>query len=374
MVLAVIGSEELYGQVAKLNFRGDLDIRHIGPAAPAALCRQLEGDQEYTDVLLDIASVKGTNTDDAAAAVDRLLHTTQLHIMVLLDGYSPDSRLVRDLLSLGVQEQDIFLQAGLSLKIAMSRLLRAERAGRREAPAPSPAAEVTPPSQVDAAVGKAMQIKKPARPASRAVTVAVAGSCARIGVTTQAMQLLHYLRAKGYACAFVDMRQSGQMDQYLDVYDAAKRIGSHEFEVQGCHFIGTGKLLMQARAEYDYLICDYGRYGEIADMVSFWEKDIKVLVTGIKPWESELAQVFEDDDGSLHYIFSFVPRSDEADVLAQMGGSAAMTHFAPFAPDYFSFCGSEEIYEKILSCRPAAPEQKKKPFFKLFAHPRRRNR
>ena len=36
MVLAVIGSEELYGQVAKLNFRGDLDIRHIGPAAPAA--------------------------------------------------------------------------------------------------------------------------------------------------------------------------------------------------------------------------------------------------------------------------------------------------------------------------------------------------
>ena len=109
-------------------------------------------------------------------------------------------------------------------------------------------------------------------------------------------------------------------------------------------------------------------------MVTCWEKDIKVLVTGIKPWESELAQVFEDDDGSLHYIFSFVPRSDEADVLAQMGGSAAMTHFAPFAPDFFSFCGSEEIYEKILSCRPAEPEQKKKPFFKLFAHPRRRNR
>lgn len=232
---------------------------------------------------------------------------------------------------------------------------------------PVPAA-VVPPSQVDAATGKSMQIRKPARPTTRAVTIAVAGGGPRIGATTQAMQLLHYLTAQNFRCAYVDVQQADQMRQYLTVYDKCEQLGPHEYTIQGCHFLDTGKLLMQARMEYDYLICDYGDYAEIADTVSFWEKDIKVLVAGIKPWESDLlSRVFDDDDGSLHYIFSFVARADETDVRNQMGDSAANTQFAPYAPDFFSYCGDDEFYAQIVSCQKTEPQQKKKRFtFHLF--------
>lgn len=383
MVIGVVAGEQLYEQIKKLNFRGEYDIRWIKPQEPAVICRTLESDQEYTDVLIDAGSLKTANADEAVSLVDRLLRTTQLHIMVLADGYLPESRLIRDLVSVGVTQKDIFLQTGVKLQMRISNLLHTvppvEKAAqvptetpeqKEEAQAveqPVPAA-VVPPSQVDAATGKSMQIRKPARPTTRAVTIAVAGGGPRIGATTQAMQLLHYLTAQNFRCAYVDVQQADQMRQYLTVYDKCEQLGPHEYTIQGCHFLDTGKLLMQARMEYDYLICDYGNYAEIADTVSFWEKDIKVLVAGIKPWESDqLSRVFDDDDGSLHYIFSFVARADETDVRNQMGDSAANTQFAPYAPDFFSYCGDDEFYAQIVSCQKTEPQQKKKGFtFHLF--------
>lgn len=364
MVVGIIGDEPLYEQVKKLNFRGEYDIRWVKPKSVTEICRDLEGDQEYTDVLIDVAGIKVTNADEVVSLVDRLLHTTQLHIMVLADGYLPESRLIRDLLSLGVEQNDIYLQAGVKLQMRLSSLLRSA------APATEvPVAEtVVPPSKVDAATGKSMQIHKPTRPATRAVTIAVAGGGPRIGTTTQAMQLLHYLTVQNFRCAYVDVQQTDQMRKYLTVFEKCEQLGPHEYMIQGCHFLATGKLLMQARMEFDYLICDYGDYAQVTDTVSFWEKDIKVLVAGVKPWESDyLSQVFDDDDGSLHYIFSFVPQADEKDVLSQMGESAANTQFAPYAPDFFSYCGDDDFYAKIVSCQKVEPQQKKNGFsFNLF--------
>lgn len=386
MVIGVVAGEQLYEQINKLNFRGEYDIRWVEPKEPTAICRTLEANQEFTDVLLDVASLKAANADESVNLADRLLRTTHLHIMVLADGYLPESRLIRDLVSVGVPRKDIFLQTGVKLQMRISNLLHTAQPSppveeetpmsaetpeqKEEVPAEEQpvSAAVVPPSQVDAAAGKSMQIRKPARPATRAVTIAVAGGGPRIGTTTQAMQLLLYLTAQNFRCAYVDMQQTDQMRQYLAVYEKCEQLGPHEFTIQGCHILDTGKLLMQARMEYDYLICDYGDYAQIIDTVSFWEKDIKVLVAGIKPWESDqLSRVFDDDDGSLHYIFSFVPKADEADVRNQMGESAPNTYFAPYAPDYFSYCGDDEFYAKIIACKKAEPQQRKKGFaFNLF--------
>ena len=108
MVIGVVAGEQLYEQIKKLNFRGEYDIRWIKPQEPAVICRTLESDQEYTDVLIDAGSLKTANADEAVSLVDRLLRTTQLHIMVLADGYLPESRLIRDLVSVGVTQKDIF--------------------------------------------------------------------------------------------------------------------------------------------------------------------------------------------------------------------------------------------------------------------------
>ena len=278
---------------------------------PSACPKKLEGEQACTDVLIDLDGF-GVSADEVVTLVSRLLTTTQLHIMVLADGFVSGNRLVRDLEALGLAEQDIFLQAGTRLKMGISELLNgtwpkptvpssalprpdpvAETAS--EPPTdeaavipPSPTQPIIPPSQVDVVSAKAQQIRKPPRPITRAVTVAVAGAGSRIGTTTQAMQLLQYLRMAGYKCALVDMQSAGQLEQYLDVYAGqAEVLNPHEFVIQGCHLLTTGKVLMQARAEYDYVVCDYGP-SDIAETVSFWEKDIKILVAGIKPWGKRL--------------------------------------------------------------------------------------
>lgn len=367
MILGIISDLAVYRQISTLNFRGNYDIRHIAARSPNEIRKALEGDTAFTHILMDVDYVH-QNADVPLELLSRLMNTTSYCWLILANGYMPDSRLMRDLLALGIDRENIFLQGGTAMKARISQLLQL---GTEEGSFSPPSMEmmeeqvvssptILPPSQVDIVAGKAMAIKKPPRPATKAVTVAVAGASPRIGTTTQALQLLLYLRAKDYSCAYLDMCGSGKMEQLLDIYESCDRINGHEFTIQGQHIITNGKLLMQARSEYDYVICDYGFYKDILEPVSFWEKDIKVLVAGTKPWESaQLPAVFEDDDGSLRYIFSFVPSADETSVREQMAESADKTCFAPYAPDYFSYSGADEIYSALVDCPGPSPAQTK---------------
>lgn len=367
MILGIISDPAVYRQISTLNFRGNYDIRHIAARSPNEIRKALEGDTAFTHILMDVDYVH-QNADVPLELLSRLMNTTSYCWLILANGYMPDSRLMRDLLALGIDRENIFLQGGTAMKARISQLLQL---GTEEGSFSPPSMEmmeeqvvssptILPPSQVDIVAGKAMAIKKPPRPATKAVTVAVAGASPRIGTTTQALQLLLYLRAKDYSCAYLDMCGSGKMEQLLDIYESCDRINGHEFTIQGQHIITNGKLLMQARSEYDYVICDYGPYQDILEPVSFWEKDVKILVAGTKPWESaQLPAVFEDDDGSLRYIFSFVPSADETSVREQMAESADKTYFAPYAPDYFSYSGADEIYSALVDCPGPSPAQTK---------------
>lgn len=367
MILGIISDPSVYRQVSMLNFRGNYDIRHIAARSPSEIRKALEGDTAFTHILMDIDYIH-QNADVPLELLSRLMNTTSYCWLILANGYMPDSRLMRDLLALGIDRENIFLQGGTAMKARISQLLQL---GTEEGSFSPPSMEmmeeqvvssptILPPSQVDIVAGKAMAIKKPPRPATKAVTVAVAGASPRIGTTTQALQLLLFLRAKDYSCAYLDMCSSGKMEQLLDIYESCDRINGHEFTIQGQHIITNGKLLMQARSEYDYVICDYGPYQDILEPVSFWEKDVKILVAGTKPWESaQLPAVFADDDGSLRYIFSFVPSVDESSVREQMAESADKTYFAPYAPDYFSYSGVDELYSALVDCPGPSPAQTK---------------
>lgn len=366
MILGIISDPSVYRQVSMLNFRGNYDIRHIATRSPSEIRKALEGDTAFTHILMDIDYIH-QNADVPLELLSRLMNTTSYCWLILANGYMPDSRLMRDLLALGIDRENIFLQGGTAMKARISQLLLLGTDEGSFSP-PSEMMEeqvvssptILPPSQVDIVAGKAMAIKKPPRPATKAVTVAVSGASPRIGTTTQALQLLLYLRAKDYSCAYLDMCSSGKMEQLLDIYESCDRINGHEFTIQGQHIITNGKLLMQARSEYDYVICDYGPYQDILEPVSFWEKDVKIMVAGTKPWESaQLPAVFEDDDGSLRYIFSFVPSADETSVREQMAESADKTYFAPYAPDYFSYSGADEIYSALVDCPGPSPAQTK---------------
>lgn len=70
--------------------------------------------------------------------------------------------------------------------------------------------------------------------------------------------------------------------------------------------------------------------------------------TTTQPSEVELAaDVLRVDNGTIHYIFSFVPQRDRPDVLASMEQYGERTYFAGWTPDYFLYSGNDELYGKI---------------------------
>ena len=188
-----------------------------------------------------------------------------------------------------------------------------------------------------------------------------------MGTTTQAMQILNYLSTMEYKVAFVEMSGQRHMGQYLGILDKSEALDDAHFTLMGNHFYNDAKGLITARSQFDYVVCDYGVYDDIPDITSFFEKDVKIVCCGAKPWESPwLEPAFGDDDGTLRYIFSFVQKSDEAMVRDQMGDEAKNTYFAPYAPDFFRYCGADEIYERIIdpkTNRPKHPQTKGKRFW-----------
>ena len=186
--------------------------------------------------------------------------------------------------------------------------------------------------------------KRPiSQPTTNAITIAFAGAGSRMGTTTQAVQMLLFLVANGYTAALIEMSDRSVLSEYL----ANPELCPEHYKVRGLDFYRTRSSLLAAKKQYQYVVLDYGEFECIPDITSFMEKDFKVICSGVKPQESaRLAPVFEADDDSLMYCFSFVPPADAAEVRELMKGRKI--YFAPPAPDYWTYTGEDEIYQTLL--------------------------
>lgn len=408
MILGIIAGDVINAVVQTMNFRHAHDIRRIKITALPLMQKEIESAGIYTHILLDVDALAG-NSDNAIALLERLLQTTAIQFCVLADGYPDYGRLVQDILALGIPEEDVLLAAGTRLKMRLGKILNADshaiaaEAPQQENPQATlpcaseilieplsieppaaiasysplpfeppidvlPAApdlplsipcepepqEIIPPSQITTVQAKQqlrenlLQIQK--ANLRTATTIAFAGAGTRIGTTTQALQLLMYLRTQNHSAALVEMHGENRLQLYSGVYSNAEIITKTSFKINGNILITNSADLQAVKSEYEYLILDYGEYGR-CDTHSFLQNDIKIICAGIKPWEtSSLGEVFADEDGTLRYLFSFVPATDEATVLEQMESSASKTFFAGFSPDMFQYCGNDATYESLASC------------------------
>lgn len=230
MITGVIAREEHWKTIQALNFRGEHDIRRITAGSPNAAQRELEGNGEYNLLILDIDVFHG-NSDIAVSLVERLKKSVpQLQLALIMDGYTSNSLVVRDIKSIGVEEDHIIFGGGAKLKQQINYILH-ETVQRKENEIDSPeevkqipqqlppAGTITPPSQIDRQSAKSMMIpKQPVRSdIPRAVTIAVAGAGPRMGTTTQAI-------SAGLANATTDtiaIVTNPGMEQARQIIDAA---------------------------------------------------------------------------------------------------------------------------------------------------------
>lgn len=377
-MIAAIVSEETFIIIEEINRRKLFELDRLTAQTAFAAQRSIEKSKKnYEQIVVEVDAIRHGNVEAVIDLVERLKTTTTATLVILAQGYDPDSSVVKDLVSVGVEQNNIVLHTGLWFKKRLQELLKptAFEAGtncpspaRTEpvsaatpiaAPIPEPSA---PPSQIDRATAKKALLPKPpiSQPAMKAITVAFAGAGSRIGTTTQAMQMLLFLVAEGYKAALVEMTDKSVLSEYI----SNSEFCPEHYKVNGLDLYRTRSSLLHAQNEYQYLILDYGPLTEGLDGMSFFEKNYKIICTGVKPQETaELAPIFDVDDGSFIYCFSFVPEVDKREVEELMRGRKI--YFASAALDYWTFCGEDDTYRGLLDLSSNS-DGKDKPGIGLF--------
>lgn len=366
-MVVVVGKPETAESVRELNFRGEFEVCEIVERSIPAIQRQLEQNGEQISHLIYDVRIIG-NIDQSLGLLERICVTIPgIKIIVVTEGLSADSAFMRDILTLVPPEQ-ICSDHGAELKRVLNEMLCAaglisEDAGQNSAPpqedpapqaetpsdAPEPSGEVViPPSQVDRETARAhLVLPKPRLRGRNATTIAVCGAGHRIGTTTQAMQLCLYVKAMGYKAAVIEMAESS-LTPYTQISDEVVLFDTKHFRIEGTDIYNDKTCILTAKTKYDYLILDYGAFGEMSEVADYLRNDILVAVCGAKPSEVDLvSDILRVDNGTIHYVFSFVPQRDRDDILKSMSPFDVRTYFAGWTPDYFLYSGNDELYGHI---------------------------
>lgn len=369
-MVIVVGPAETAESVRELNFRHEFEIEEIHGSGVSTVLHQLEqGAEHITHLVYDVRIIG--NIDASLALLDRLCKTIpgiSEKTIVVAANLGENSPFLRDICEL-VPQDHVVQDPAAELKRVLNTMLCADGIIRAEAepepqeapvaaaaepvpepqePPPPPAPiEVTPPSQVGRTAAQAQLVLPKPKIERSATCIAVAGAGHRIGATTQAMQICLYVKALGYKAAVIEMA-AGALTGYTQISDEAVLFDEHHFRVEGTDIYNDRTCILDGKSQYDYLILDYGCFSDLTEPADYLRNDILVAVCGAKPSEVELAaDVLRVDNGTIHYIFSFVPQRDRPDVLASMEQYGERTYFAGWTPDYFLYSGNDDLYGKI---------------------------
>lgn len=194
-------------------------------------------------------------------------------------------------------------------------------------------------------------------------SIAVAGTMSRIGTTTQALQIVKFLMFNGYKAAYIQMNSTGYAQNLAEYYETEcnDELGKVTYENTDL-FYKPEKISELLKMDYDFYVYDFGVFEDTDySKVSFLEKDIKIVVCGVKANEiikttAIIDNVFYAD---VNYIFSFVPDGDKADVYELMDEKKEKSFFSGYVPNPFQFCNSD-IYSKFIEIEDRSENKRKK--------------
>lgn len=172
------------------------------------------------------------------------------------------------------------------------------------------------------------------------IDVAVCGAMPRIGTTTQAISLYHYLDHLGFHPVLLDQGQSDwAMVQQL-YKDKILEMDGH-IQLNGI------RITKERSSSFDAYVTDYGQLTKewIAPVCA---ADLTILVGGVKPWElPALADAYtglsEGAPKVLVTLLSFATPEGVEEVKKYLGDPAAVPyHPDPWAP------GSDTAYRSVI--------------------------
>lgn len=170
--------------------------------------------------------------------------------------------------------------------------------------------------------------------------VAVCGAQPRIGATTQAVALYHYLGGLGFRPVLLHQGQTA-FSTLLELYRDRVVVYEDHVEINGI------RLTEKRSSAFDAYIQDYGVLTpEWA--APFCAADLSVLVGGVKPWELPLLAAaqqtaLQGKPGHLVTLLSFAAPDDVGEVREYLGDCGAVAYH----PDIWS-PGSDSVYRAVV--------------------------
>lgn len=200
------------------------------------------------------------------------------------------------------------------------------------------------------------------------VMIGVVGSEKRIGVTHNCIVMANYLRSRGFMVAIAECNQSGAFQTIRESFSETFFDESY-FTMNGVDYyekITSESLGSILGKSYNFIIIDFGDFVE-ADRITFNKSDVRIIVTGSKPWEIEsVFNVFqlssEETLKGYHYCFNFTVKEKQKDIIEGMDFLSNI-HFLNYNADPFVSKDYTDIETILENYMPIKTVLKKKGLF-----------
>lgn len=180
--------------------------------------------------------------------------------------------------------------------------------------------------------------------------IAVCGTCARMGATTQAFLIANYLIKYKFNTCYIESNGKNNISNIKNFYDVFIDDENRKISYKGLDIfynVTVENLPKILSMDYEVFIFDYGEFLNTTEE-SFANADIRIVVSGAKFWEEESMQnVFKICDiyKDINFIFNFVDEEEHNFITKNMEG--LKVYFSEYCPNIFKIY-NEEIYQDIL--------------------------
>lgn len=207
---------------------------------------------------------------------------------------------------------------------------------------------IAPPAKPRTAEG----VKKSIPAVSKSmITIGVCGIEPHVGTTHHAMAITAFLTKQRKKACYLESNIHGDIQKMLDIYAGSKNSVREDGSIlwKGITIYHNYSFLDVLGERYQFYIYDYGACRDITSQ-EFVANDIKILVSGGKPWEFYNYNKVIDSIGvipELYTIMNFsVPKQQSMLFLDEY---KEQTYYAEYAPDILEDNSNYGIYESILS-------------------------
>ncbi len=301
------------------------------------LVSMLKNAYHYTYIIIDISIFPNTD-DDILSALYQLKATSNTKVIIIAQGKC-----------IG----DIFLDKLVNLGIYDFVLSWVQDTAQQEMSDCIKGKELQDVSQfisVEETPQKKSLFNFKSRRKAEPIIIQVVGVCPRIGTTTQALRITKGLVSAGYKACYVEKNSSGHLTLIKNIFTQAQQINETTTIYSDLHLCtDINEYVLNA---YEYIICDFGDYSDIPiDTLNSTYQTI--IVAGSKAWEifklpplMEIVANFDD----VKYLFSFIDKKEEIDILDFMETNWTKTYFAEYSPDMFAELSDTEkqMYNKLI--------------------------